>query len=330
MNKFIILVVFAFMQGNTWGYIPTAESLFRNGNNVDIGTNTIVGIMNIDKINVLPTSELTNERISRNAIKVIIGHDEINKQKLIQVDYRDGIVADTTINRIHNYQNFNLSSMGLLASNRVEAAIFYSLLSSLLTNNSTHMIDLLKAIDGDFRDNRDLINKDQENLLRQYRYYLSRLSKDEDNSDLSNPLEPESEEAREKVKTIMNTSFLINNGQVKRIYEKNKFYWDISTEKIYARFDGENHRLRRLVISMGEDKIEVDCYHYIIMGGGIEFPETIYYKDLSGQMYEIKMTKLMSIQDNQQSFTKRLQNYNKSLNELKNTNLELIKPQFVL
>ena len=62
----------------------------------------------------------------------------------------------------------------------------------------------------------------------------------------------------------------------------------------------------------------------------MEFPEVIYFKGLSGNMYEIKMTQNYVIKDNPSSFSRRLKNYEKKLNENKDRDSEIIKPFFLI
>ena len=148
--------------------------------------------------------------------------------------------------------------------------------------------------------------------------------------ELQNPLKPDSEEGKLNVKEALRSTFLINDGLVKRVREKNKFYWDLVSPFVYARFDGENHKLKKVVLTTEQGKIEIDCYNYILFNGKLEFPEIIYFKDLSGQMYEIKMSKMYSIKDAPGAFNKRLRNYEKTLNKNPEKNSEIIKPSFML
>ena len=112
--------------------------------------------------------------------------------------------------------------------------------------------------------------------------------------------------------------------------EKGNFFWDFVGEKVYARFDGETHKLKKIVVTLPEGKVEVDCYNYILFNASMEFPEVIYFKDASGQMYEIKMSKIYVIKEKPGTFTRRLKNYEKTLNKNEEKNSEIIKPLFLI
>tara|TARA_Y100000385_G_C13033560_1_gene611899 strand:+ start:486 stop:1478 length:993 start_codon:yes stop_codon:yes gene_type:complete len=330
MNK-KILTAFILFSFSAHAYIPTIESLLRNGGNQDIGNNTAVGILNIERMINAQETELENTP-RKNALKLLIGNEDADRPSFIQLDYRDGIVSDSTMNKIHYRGNLSLEKLGLKEGTNIEAAIFYSLLSSLLSNNSKMFMEFFSIVDPSIKKNIDLVNKDQQSLLQQYKYYLSKVASVDEQAkeELQNPLKPDSEEGKLNVKEALRSTFLINDGLVKRVREKNKFYWDLVSPFVYARFDGENHKLKKVVLTTEQGKIEIDCYNYILFNGKLEFPEIIYFKDLSGQMYEIKMSKMYSIKDAPGAFNKRLRNYEKTLNKNPEKNSEIIKPSFML
>lgn len=330
MNKKII-ALFLLFSLNAFAYVPTIESLLRNGDNQDVGNNTSVGILNIERM--IKPEEMELENIpTKNAIKLLIGNEDPERPSFIQLDYRDAIVSDSTMNKIYYKRRLSLEKLGFKETNQVEASIFYALIQSLLSNNSKMFIELFESVDPSIKKNYDLVNKEQVYLLRKYKNYLLKLADDatEEKEELKNPLRGETEETKEKIKEILRSTFLINDGLVKRVREKNKFFWDLMSPMVYARFDGDNHRLKRMVLTTEQGKIEIDCYNYILFNGKLEFPEIIYFKDLSGQMYEIKMSKMYSIKDKPGAFTKRLRKYEKVLKENPERNSQIIKPVFLL
>lgn len=332
MNKNII-TVFLLFSIKAYAYIPTVESLLRNPGNQDVGNNTVVGVLNIERIVKAEESEL--DTIPRkNAIKILVGNEDIERPSFIQLDYRDAIVSDSTMNKIFYKRNFSLEKLGLKEMIHVEASAFYSLMTSLLSNNSSLFMDLFLSLDPGVKANKDLLNKEQQALLHKYKSYLAKITEkttDEENKEtISNPLKPETDEDKLKIKEILRSTYLINDGQMKRIREKNSFYWDFVSPFVFARFDGETHKLKRMTLTTEQGKIEIDCYNYILFNGKLEFPEIIYYKDLSGQMFEIKMSKMYSIKDKPGAFIKRLNNYGKILNNNSERNSEISKPSFLL
>ena len=70
-----------------FSYTPTVESLFRNGNNVDVGSNTIVGTLKIERKIKPEQMELLKEFPIRSAVKVLFGNEREDRSKFIQIDY---------------------------------------------------------------------------------------------------------------------------------------------------------------------------------------------------------------------------------------------------
>lgn len=329
MNKKIITLILLFSV-NSFAYVPTIESLLRNGGNKDVGSNTAVGVLNITRVTEDSKSELSENAPRKNAIKVLFGNEDTDRMRFIQLDYRDGIVSDSTMNKVHYQSALSLEKLGVFETNQVEAAVFYALMTSLLTNNSKLFMELFASVDQTIQSNKNLVNKEQQTLLMQYKNYLLKQAREDNQDELINPLKPESIEAKEKVREVMRSTYLVNDGIVKRVREKNKFYWDMNTPFVHARFDGETHRLKKFVLTTAQGKIEVDCYNYILFNGNLEFPEVIYFKDLSGQLYELQMSKIYLIKDAPGAFVKRLNNYKKILNGNPEKGSEIIKPAFLL
>lgn len=330
MNKLIkpITLFILTISFNTLAYVPSVESLFRNGNNEEIGNNTVVANFEVNRKLKEETASVIKDQPLKSAYKILIGNENEDRPRFIQLDYRDGILSDETLNKVNYRNTFSLKGLSL-NSEQDEVKLFYSIMGSLLTNNSSLMMEFLDEINSKIKRNKSLINQEQLSLLNSYRYYLKEKKEDE-NSDENNPLKPTAEEQRKKVKELLNRGFLVESPFVKRVFENNKFYWDVTNDKIMARFDSETHQLKRLAIATVKGKIEIDCHNYILFGGGLEFPETIYFKDYSGQLFEVKMKKIISFKDNTSSFNKRLSDYEKEARQSDNKVQALIKPPFIL
>lgn len=327
MNK-SILFLFLIISNYALSYTPTSESLFRNGSNQDIGNSTVVGALKIEKM-VAEDIELNNQP-TKSAVKILIGNEDPQRRKFIQIDYKDGVVSDLTMNKINYRKNFSLKSLNLLQTNQAEAAIFYSLINTLLTNNSDLFVELIKSVETNAQTNKDLIYSEQDSLLRQYKSYISKSASVEADVEMKSPLYGETPEDRERIKEILNAPYLKKDAKIMRTKEGDNFYWDFVGDKFYARFDGESHKLKKLTLTLPEGKVEVDCYNYILFNASMEFPEVIYFKDLAGQMYEIKMSKIYVIKEKPGTFSRRLKKYEKTLNNNEEKNTDIIKPLFLI
>jgi len=314
-----------------FSYTPTVESLFRNGNNVDVGSNTIVGTLKIERKIKPEQMELLKEFPIRSAVKVLFGNEREDRSKFIQIDYLDGIISNNTMSKIHYTPRLSLKNLSF-TDQQIEGRVFYATLAVLLNNNPDLMMGMLKSLGSEIKTNEKSINSDLNSTLGNYKNYLKKVSEIEDEellAEIENPLKPEADEDKKIVKDILKKPFFEKSPYVFRVRENNKFYWDINEPKIYARFDAETHRLLKLSIKTESGDIDLTFYNYILFNGQLEFPEIIYLKDLAGDMYEIKMKKIYSIKDTTESFNKRFQNYKKALKE--NTDIKVqIKPHFIL
>jgi hypothetical protein len=153
MNKKIITLILLFSV-NSFAYVPTIESLLRNGGNKDVGNNTAVGILNITRVTEDSKSELSENAPRKNAIKVLFGNDDTDRMRFIQLDYRDGIVSDSTMNKVHYQGALSLEKLGVFETNEVEAAVFYALMTSLITNNSKLFMELFASVDQTIQSNK--------------------------------------------------------------------------------------------------------------------------------------------------------------------------------
>lgn len=326
LSQFITLAIISI---SAFGYTPTVESLFRNGNNVEVGTNTLAASMYITRLLREDESELTEGPPRKTAYKFVIGNENEDRPRLVQLDYRNGVISNETMNRIHVKNLFSLKKLGL-SNEQEESKVFYSLISSLLLNKSDMMMNFLTEIEPSLKKNKELIDKDHLSLLNNYRWYLKKKNEDENSEELVNPLKPENEEKMELVKKTLERSLLLKSPSVKRVLERDEFFWDIQTDKIFARFENKTHQLKKLTITTMKGKIEIDLHHYVIFGGGIEFPEIIYFKDLAGQTFEIKMSKISHFKDNANNFDNRIKRYEKALSNTANNIEEIVKPPFVM
>ena len=191
-------------------------------------------------------------------------------------------------------------------------------------------MELLNNEKSIIKKNSELVDKEQLAILNSYRYYLKE-KKDETKQDsISNPLKPDSDELKLKVKEILNRGFLTGSPNIKRSFIKSKFYWEVSTPKVYARFDNETHQLKKFVWTADEGKFEIDLHNFILFNGNTEFPEVIYIKDFQGYSYEMKMKKIFSFNDSTGAFNSRLDRYQDAVRNNANKVEEVIKPPFVL
>lgn len=308
--KYIILFLLTY-HFQVWSYTPSLESLLRNGSNANIDNNTVIANLSISEIDPENNRMIIKEEIPQlEAVKLLILNEKENSPRLCQVNYLGGAIKANTLYNFIEIEFKNLSNKFSSVEN-ISGEVFYSVLSVLLNNNGDMLLNLIKKMNGDVKTNRELVNKEKLALLGKYKNYLENSKEEEE---LENPLKPESEEAMKKVQELKLSQFLIKDSTVKRIKENQKFFWVVETSKIFMKFD-ENHKLKEFKMSTEYGDFQFLLGRYVIFGSKLEFPEFVWFTDLTGKKYEIKATKLTMFQDSADQHRNRIKRYSKSMEE---------------
>ena len=313
---FLITIFFSL---NAMSYRPTVESLFRNGSNGDIGQNSVVAnfVLKKKEIEVDSSDEMLKEQPKEFSYKFIFGNEKKNP-KLVQASYLGPTITPQKMFEVDYYPS--VSATGLrLGDEDYEKNFFYSLMLSLVNNQGQMMVNFLKKVGVDVKSNTERVDKEQLYYLGQYMKYLKEATEEEPGK---NPLEPESPEAQEKIKEVMQRPFLTPSPLVKRVKEGQDFYWELKTDKAYARFSHDDHKLLELEVRTPQGVLSAKCFNYILYGNEMQFPEMVLIKDLSGDEYILNMKKMTNFQDSPENFIKRITTYKKHISEN-----EMEKPQ---
>lgn len=326
--KKIISILTLVFTTSAFSYSPTLESLFRNGNNIEVGNNTVVANISVIEIDselnipINPVEELANKQ----AFKLLINNEREDYPILTQVNYKGGVISNNSLINFREKSYKNLS--GFVPNNEnVDAQFFYSTLAMLLNNKSSMLLSVLKKYSAKIKTNIELINKEKTSLLINYKNYLTQI-KDDETLELENPLKPDGDDKIAKVSEIKKQSFLEKDPVVKKEKIADDFFWVVKEENIFLKFD-EFHRVREIKVKTNMGEIEMIFGKFVIHGAQFEFPEFIWFKDTSGRKYEIKATKLSIFADNIDMQRKRLKRYQKYADENKIIEPQ-IKPDFIL
>lgn len=313
-----------------FAYKPTVESLFRNGSNGEIGSNTAMAtfvlkqkIKDSEKEQASSPEALGAES-SEADIKVpsiftykTLISNEGDTPKLVQVRYLGSIASGAAMNDVRYIPQMTFQGMRL-GSEQLEKKFFYSLLSTLVNNRGDLMINFLRDIGVEVQSNMDRVDKEQLYHLGKYVEYLK--LDEEARAEQENPLEPSDKDEAEKMAEIFKRPFLTPSPYVKRMKEGQEFFWVVEGEKVYAKFSHDDHKLLEMRVSTESGDISVKCFNYILYGQDIQFPELVLLKDLSGAEYMLNMKKISNFADTSEKFTKRLGNYQEALTKNKENN----------
>jgi hypothetical protein len=310
MVKIIILAVFmASIQVNASA--PTLESLLRNGNNPEIGSNTVIANLKIKQVTTVEGVIEDGEVVNQQAIKYLINNEREEMPLLYQLEYSAGRIETKSLYSLKTIKFDNLKKVNR-NKEKLEQRVYHSLMAILLRNDAGLMMDFLREQGIQVKDNKQLVNRGKAKLLQDYKYYLKGLK--EEIADLTNPLKPEDEEKKKKIAETMKAKFLKDDNLVTLRKSGDKFNWVVESEKLFISFT-HDHKIEEMVITTLAGKIKISLGRFLLQGSSLQFPEFINITVPSGNKFEIKLVSLKLIKDTPERFAKRIENYEKAIKE---------------
>jgi hypothetical protein len=282
--------------------VPTAEGLFRNGNNKDIDGDMIVLTFIIEEhVNkkliesskVAETTEqvedkLLGEKMGPRYFKIIYGTESEERVEAILVEYNRAKLSAKSVIDVKYFSNLIEK---IKSDEFIEREIFYSVLNMLALNDSRAIAQVLMRHNTNFNDNNKLLNEKKYKLLNDYKKYLQTVKEDESLKEtLENPLKPEDNEKMETVKETMGMPLYQRDETVKLVRDNTDFYWQVGLENSFAKFDSKKQRLIEFVHNNGSSSIKINMGEYILFDGIHELPKYIFLKDLLERVFKVQVT----------------------------------------
>ncbi|MDC1174448.1 hypothetical protein OAT67_03595 [Bacteriovoracaceae bacterium] len=343
MKKTIMLL---FLCSSLLASVPTPEGLLRNPNNKDITDNLIVVKFSTEKKkdDVLSVQEMvaTEEMISQDEqiskkemdkilyVKQIYVIDENKRVDLIQATYESGQMNNESLVNVVTRENI-LKNLGNEPS--AEKGLFYSLMSMLTLNTSEVFMNYLKMNNVLLPSNNDLRNKEKVDLYAKYKTYL-KLKKEDEESDIENPLSPTDEESKKIVKEVMDKPFFENTEIIKLTKEVSGYFWEIDKDGFWAKFENSSKRLNRIRLNKASNVIDISLDEFIVYDGKHEFPRFINYKTFTNEHYIVKTLAVDYFTSTSKNFKDRKEDYEKLLSKVKdsisNKPYTLVYPEFII
>lgn len=291
---------------------PTAEGLFRNVSNKEIGGNLIVITAQVSPMkmpireNVLvqapvPTAEGMNE--SPLYYKWLVSLEREKIIDVIQVTYSNAKMKEDSI--ISSRYLPDLKKI-VAADSSLERSIFYGLLSVLSLNDSSIIGSVLTQYAQGYVSNKELMSREKLNLYYSYKNYLEKRQNDET---LGSPLEPEDSDKADSVKETMAAPMYRDAGNVKLVRLDGELFWRVDLKNLQALFTNEGHRLKQIDYQSPLGDLQVIADEYVLFNGSHELPKTMIYKDMSQKNWKVQFTGLSHITNRNTPFTKRAQEY---------------------
>ena len=278
--KKLILIISIFIAMQAQAAIPTMEGLFRNGKNKDLSGNLIIIKMMVDEVSLTDDLE---KRVSY--LKFYFSVAEKNRIEFLQVHYPDGEMRKDSAN--HLYYAHNLL-WNLRKEEDDEKILFYSIMAMLGLNDSRPISSYLGKQSGDFKINKRSMNWEKVKLLKKYKDYLVIKKKNPDTEELS-PLNPEEEEKKEKVKSILAAPMYTHSENINLIRRENSFFWEVKLPTINALFSNETHFIRELKIQTVRGPLAVTFGEFNAFNGVHFLPREILIRDRTEKSYKVRI-----------------------------------------
>lgn len=315
----LFILVFAF---TSYAAVPTAEGLFRNGNNKEIEGDLIVLTFIIEEhvnkklledAKVSETTEQVEEKLLGETIrpryfKIIYGTESEERIEAILVEYDASKMSAQSVMDVKYFSNI-LEKIG--SDEYLEREIFYSVLNMLALNDSRAIAQVLTKYNTNFNNNSKLLNEEKFKLLSDYKKYLQTVKEDETLKEtLENPLKPEDPEKMETVKEVMKMPLYKRDESVKLVKVNTEFFWKVGLDNSSAKFDSKNQRLSEFVHTNGGSNIKINMGEYILFDGIHELPKFIFFKDLLERVFKVQVTSYKAFKNDGKKVVQRYQQYN--------------------
>ncbi|EQC43393.1 hypothetical protein [Bacteriovorax sp. Seq25_V] len=324
---------------NTFAAIPTMEGLFRNSINPDITDNLIV--VNV-KASVKPHEE---EAVADTAFyKVLINNTSGERKEVIIAKYATAEMDNDHIIDV----KFLSNEMDLLKEeNRTMRNLNFATLSMFTTNSSVMISKIIKKFDSNYTLNSELVNLEKKELFAKYKKYLinkneydkkkKQMKKDgitvEEGAALVEPVSPltsEDEEEKKRIEGMLTGSIYNQQTHIKLSKDGAEFFWNIETDRLTAKFKNETHQLKSLKLNMEIDEVAIIPNDYVTFKQ-YQLPKKYLFKNKQYEN-EIEIVNYYTFQSKNKSFSERVSEYKKIIENTKYTQPESSdnQPQILL
>lgn len=306
--KFVTPLVLIFSSLTSWAYVPTAESLLRNGPNPDVDEKTVLLNFTIEEVGETITGKegAIDPSEKKYIYKFLINNLNTTRPRILVLQYDSESFAYTSIRKV-KYYDLN-SSRFMVNKENVDRNFFYALMEILLNNSPKILLELSHAYGAGVMGNGQLVNKEKLELLKSYKSYLAAKNENE-NTDFKNPMNPQDDEQRHLVIETMKQPFYQGSGQVKLVKNSQQLDWLIDGQVIKALIDHNTRQFHSLLLTTPYGVLSFLFKHNIIMSAGREFPEYFLFKNSAGKTYKITPKKFTAFNDNTNNFLRRYQKY---------------------
>lgn len=290
-------------------YVPTVESLFRNGSNPEVTSNAIIVSAKISNYN--PFEEKTEETTAKDIwVKWVYNITPQNKLKITQLIYSSAsmneasLVAKTYVSElVPQYFGSNPTM--------IEKGLFISTLNSLLINDGSFMVEYLKMRGVDVRSNNELINLEKKSLLQKYKAWLIKTKGGRESE--GSPLTSDIPAEREKIESILKSPMYLDTKNVILARHQGEPAWQVKAEGFEAWVNDEKREIKQVTMKNGPQEIDLQMSDYILFNGTNYMPRNILFKNAADQLWRIEVLGIRPFNESVSELLGRLRRYDQLL-----------------
>lgn len=306
--------------------IPTAEGLFRNGNNAEVNATMIMVKTVVDsrvssvlmekpaeEVSTVEESEAITEEAKPVHVKFLLSSENGERVQLLQAIYSSGKMGQSSLMDVRYFSNLEEK----IKKSTTQLGMFYSLLTSLVLNRSDEVNTFLKLNSKNYKSNKELVDPEKKALYVRYQRYLKLIKEDESLKEtMSNPMKPEDPEIAKNIGMVKDKPFMLRDENVALKKTANGFKWVINLDVMEAVFDNTTHRLEKLSYGKVDRNINFNFDDYILFDGTHELPKNIKVITPTEEV-EVRITSLNHLNIGNKSMSTRYGEYRKDFQESK-------------
>ncbi len=317
-----LLIVFVSLSAHS--YVPTVESLFRNGNNPDLTQNAAMVTLKITPVN--PLAEKNEQAQGQSTwVKIIYHLGAGGRIKLSQLTYKNAGFVDSSAESKVFFSELSPNSFDQSVE-MSERGLFYSIMNSLIINDGSFITQFLKTRGINVALNRELINQEKKQLLEKHRLWLIKTKGGRQKEAEESPLTPVSAIEREKVNQTMALPMYASTGQMGLVRFEGEAAWNVKADAFEAWVGDSNRDLKQIVYKTSSGETEFVAKDYIKYNGTTPMPRLIVFKNSKDQYYNIEPIGIRYFNESGQELVNRLKRYDK---EVKVSREPVAKPYFI-
>jgi hypothetical protein len=280
--KFITVLLFL-LSMTCFALVPSPESLLRNNNNGYIAEKYSMVAFAVKAL------DLNGKVESEGFYKFIYENGDSRRVNMLQVEYASSQMDDSQVIEARHFSNLEKNVGG---DKNISRKLFYSLMHSLTTNDSSVFSRSLRSIDSSFPLNSEILNQEKLRLLESQKRFLAQSKKDSGFKDKNfSPLSPEGEAEKLKVQELLKQSTYKDTGLVALDKVQDKYFWSVKTNLIHGLFSATDYRLHRFEVKHDEDVYSFENTNYILFDGTHEYPKVIKIVGNNSRVYTLQILK---------------------------------------